>query len=92
MLRKQNRQLCVIFTDSKNRNKDLSVKDIEFQYSEEWFKKIFGGGARWYSSFWIKFARDCLSHGDEAIFPKEINGYQLEISNANSSFLKSEAF
>lgn len=44
MLRKQNRQLCVIFTDRKNRNKDLSVKDIEFQYSEEWFKKIFGGG------------------------------------------------
>lgn len=65
-------------------------KTLNFNTVGNGLKKYLGGG--WYSLCCIKFSRDCLSHGGEAIFPKEINGYQLEISNANSSFLKSDAF
>lgn len=66
---------------STNRNKDPSTKDGEFQSTEEWLKVFLS----WYSLYYIKFASDSASasHNEEAIFPKQINGYQLEISNAN---------
>lgn len=67
---------------STNRNKDPSAKDSEFESTEEWLKKFF---LSWYSLCSIKFASDSASasHDEEAIFPKQINGSQLEISSAN---------